>query len=332
MGENGYYDMLLDDRERKQEEFLMFLKIKFGNIVNELIPNLKNEQYPERLEIDISKRMPKCKNSYINNLVLETIRKNALDKEFIKSFIDNGVDFAFDFPGWFGSLDFSKDNSIKEVMIVQAEPHIENYNYQVTYEFAEKEYGKDIKIENEKITSEFFSKNNLFNSLTTLFLNNTQKDKIFKDKDRIELYKFLEMFYITDACHFCPQTTVTELKKRQKEWNVIRDKIGKSYLSQEIELINPKLILVGGGDAMKTISNSIPDIENVPFNIAKEYNSSALQPNLYKYKVKQGVHIGKSRLILNVPHIGTRNLYPNSKEIINNLNLNLEIEKILNED
>jgi hypothetical protein len=227
----------------KVKELLNILNEKFGStICNKLIN--------KDLSLDFSKIVKKGNGkTEVHKQFLTLVSKGLLDIEYYNYYKDN---WAFDFPGWIGKLS-QKNNRIRDYMIIQAEPHVENFDYQIVYEFAEKNYKQDFSIWNNKIKSNTIR--DIWTRTIKFIATETEYQAIFIDKELDVLYSLLENIYITDICHFAPQIQVNQLLSQNK-WTKdggVRDEIAKEYLMKEIFSINPKLIISSGTTSNKAV-------------------------------------------------------------------------------
>jgi hypothetical protein len=230
------------------------LQDKFGQpIYNHLVSN--------RMTLDFNKIVRKGSGKKeVNDQLESLVRKGLLDESFFEKYKGN---WAFDFPGWVGELK-EANNRLRDYMIIQAEPHVENYDFQIVYEFAEREYGKDFSIIGNKIKSN--SGRDIWSRVIKFIANDNEYEKIFDNKDKAVLYDILEKVYITDICHFAPQIQVKELLK-QKAWTKkggVRDKIAQNFLVKEIKTINPKMIISSGKSSIAAVNEyllQLPEFE-----------------------------------------------------------------------
>lgn len=225
-------------------QLTQLLQDKFGEyIYNHLIPN--------RMTLDFNRIVRKGEGSKeVGNHLESLVNNGLLDELFFKKYQGN---WAFDFPGWVGELK-EVNNRLREYMIIQAEPHVEHYDFQIVYEFAERAYGKDFSIVGDKIKSN--SARDIWSRTIKFIANEDEYEKIFDKKDKVVLYGLLEKIYITDICHFAPQIQVKELLK-QTPWTKtggIRDKIAQEFLVKEIMAINPKMIISSGQSSIAAVN------------------------------------------------------------------------------
>jgi hypothetical protein len=270
----------------------------------------------------------------------ENIKPKGLGKEAVDEQMDEIVQkgllspsdrsnfkWAFDFPGWIGKLNLDQEHR-KEIMLIQLEPHVERFDYQIVYELAEetgeKEFG--IELSKEKLITR--STRPIWDNATRLLATKKQKDLIFKEKQTDVLYSILDKLYISDMCHFAPQGPTTLLKKLP--WNQIRKSVAEAFMFEEINLINPRLLIASGGNVIKAVDKLFSR-----YNRKLLIRPSDLQPNnyqnfpyLYEYDIE-----GRKQHILFAPHIGTVN--PTNmtfwKNSVDAFNILLRDHGILNE-
>jgi hypothetical protein len=267
----------------KEVEFRDLMNVKFGK----LITNSMLE--PNKLELTKGHSSKVYKNDYsVENTekVIGLIPESYELKELIKK-----KNWAFDFPGWIGKLDFEQ-NSAKEIMIIGMEPHVGGRYYQATYglrETSENEFGE---------LDEFKPNSMLWKNISELF---NQKGH-YQDRE------FLERVYITDMAHFAIKGNADEMKKFSK-WNKVRSHIAKEYLRKEVELINPKYIVSQGNDVAKFVEKII--LSKIGKEIQRKKTldfktelptKCKTSPEFTKYKIND------SELIhLKLPHVGSPN-------------------------
>ncbi|MBK9014515.1 MAG: hypothetical protein IPM82_10745 [Saprospiraceae bacterium] len=106
----------------KSYVFRQFFYEKYGEaITDDLIdPNF-------RLRMENIKPRGRAKN-IVKAQMQQLVEKRLLSEKDFKTFDW----WAFDFPGWIGGMDFEKER-LKEVMIIQLEPHIKDHDYQIVY-------------------------------------------------------------------------------------------------------------------------------------------------------------------------------------------------------
>ncbi|MBI5452909.1 hypothetical protein HY945_05610 [Candidatus Gottesmanbacteria bacterium] len=181
--------------------------------------------------------------------------------------------WSFDFPAWIGEFE------PKEVMIVGLEPHIQENDYQTVYEFGE--------TSNKSIQADHF----LWKRLCFLF----SEEKEFSEEKKLDT-KILQKFYITDLCHFAPKGNANKIKVL-KNWKNIRKNVADKFLIQEIELVQPKIILAQGGDAFKFLKKELELIDRKVECIETDYKN----PKEY------GIYFATYNdiKVFGVPHIGT---------------------------
>lgn len=216
---------------------------KFGQaIFHHLIPN--------QMILDFNRIVRKGEGSKEVSDQLETFVNNGLlDETFYEEYRGK---WAFDFPGWIGDIK-ENDGRLRDYMIIQAEPHVEDYDYQIVYEFAERQYRQDFQIEGSKIKSN--SIRDIWSRTVKFLANENEYEEIFNNKDQSVLYKLLEKIYISDICHFAPQVPVKDLLW-QKAWTRkggVRDKIAQEFLVREIMAINPKMIIASGKSSIAAV-------------------------------------------------------------------------------
>ena len=199
--------------------------------------------------------------------------------------------WAFDFPGWIGELDFSGTHT-KEIMVLGMEPHIGKRDFQVTYGL--RETGKDIFGE----LDEYLSNTRLWKNLYGLFGNESG----YQSKE------FLKKFYITDMSHFAVQGKASEMLSFKK-WRKIRAEVANIFLPREIELIRPKYIVSQGNDVADFIEYKV--LDKLGKRIAKKATQDFTtllpkqcknSPTFKKYEI-----FNTEIIHLRLPHVGSPN-------------------------
>jgi len=263
----------------RQDNFRRHIENKFGRHITDSILDSKKLQL----------LTGKADNIYKTGVL-------KLNSEKIKSlFPEWSTDiekknWAFDFPGWIGELEFTKINA-KEIMIIGMEPHIGDRDFQVTYGLRETSDNQFDEID------EFKPNEMLWRNLFGLFGNGTN----YKSKE------FLDRFYITDMSHFAVQGQANEMLNFIN-WANIREKVADSFLLKEIELILPKYIV--------SQSNVVADFVEYNLELTGEIiatkNTSDFKtqlpikcknsPVFKKYKI-----FGQVIIHLRLPHLGSPN-------------------------
>ena len=214
-----------------KNKYIEFLKNKFGvEVFNEMI----HDENKLCLKEEISYRTIDTK---------ETINKYSKEICDLLSKGDySSKDWAFDFPGWIGSLDFNLEN-VREIMVVGMEPHIDDRSYQTTYGLRKTTNGfEEIKDGNNK---------NMWKTLYAVF--NEQK---LANDDECYKEEFLSKIYITDLSHFALKGAANQMKK-YPDWIKIRKAVATEFLTKEIEFIKPKFIVSQGNEVARSLENSI---------------------------------------------------------------------------
>ena len=268
-----------------ENEFRSFLNSKYGiEITNKVFNKKKISTENIKLRNDLDQALVK---KHLSEL------KTKLNLEF--EITDRR--WAFDFSGWCGELNFGQER-LKKYIVVGLEPHIADFDFQITYGLSENTPIDDVKRFSIDTKQKDFIRckndssviwTNLFKILSDekSFLSVTEKG------DEGSLQEFLNQFYITDLCYFAPQGKANKIGEIQ-DWSKIRSVVANEFLSKEIELINPELIITQGGVAFDKVSE-ITKIKNIQgFNITVG-------------KQNWGVRYGNNERtkILSLPHIGS---------------------------
>lgn len=172
-------------------------------------------------------------------------------------------DWAFDFPGWIGTLDFAKVN-VKDILVIGMEPHIgDEYEkdgeiidrtVQTTYglrETGESEYSE---------LSEHLGNRMLWNNLNSIFNNNDELYNIDNYKNNLDP-EFLRRIYITDMSQFA----VKGLAKKANiaNWKKIREDNAEKYIVRTINFIMPKYIISQGNAVANFIDRILIDNKQI---------------------------------------------------------------------
>lgn len=272
-------------------------------------------------------------NRLFNNGELQTdfIRKtNAVDQQKVKNqlillqqrlnlnFYVDERPWVFDFPGWTARLDFSKQR-VKKYMVVGLEPHIAEFDFQITYGLSDKAPVDKVKRFSIDMNKKDFiqcknDSNVIWTNLFKLFSDEVSFLAVTEKRDEEPLQRFLDQFYITDLCHFAPQGKANAINE-VKDWQKIRSVIANQFLPREIELINPEVIITQGEIAFNKVSEIIE---------VKDTQSFSIAVGRQNYNVRYGIN-GKAK-ILSIPHIGSLMInrtfwYKNLQEVKSNLKL-----------
>lgn len=267
----------------KEKKFRDLMNTKFGeSITNSMLESSK-------LKLIKGHSDEVYKNDYSKENIAKVI---ALIPEVyeLKELIRK-KNWAFDFPGWIGELNFEK-SSVKEILIIGMEPHIGGRYYQATYglrETSENAFGE---------LDEFKPNSMLWKNISELF----------NQKNGYHNPKFLEKIYITDMAHFAIKGKADEMKSFPK-WNKVRADIAEKYLVDEIELINPKYIISQGNDVAKFIEKKILSKigKETKRKTTKDFRTELpskckTSPEFIKYEVNNCELIH-----LKLPHVGSPN-------------------------
>jgi hypothetical protein len=288
--------------KQRKEEFKTFLDHNFGKYITDILLNKTTLSLNQGCSDDLYQGdLDKNKEQ-----VLKLVEKSNHDE--IKKF-----DWAFDFPGWIGTLDFSKEN-VKDILVIGMEPHIGEgcRTAQVTYGLRE-------TFENEFCElGEYRSNRILWNNLKSLFSNDSKyySESDFKE-NKIDR-EFLQRIYITDLSHFAVKGNAKEIQN-VLNWKEIREENAKRYISETINLIKPKFIVSQGNEVANFIDNYFKDYckgdEMKPdeFNIEKSPRYVNF-PHFKSYEYKSNLFIH-----LKLPHLasGLTNGFwlPNTKNV-----------------
>jgi len=228
-----------------EKEFREFLDRNFGEHITKKL----FDRDTLSLKKGCSETLYKGSIQENNKYVIEKCVKEDL-KIITKKGVDSStINWAFDFPGWIGTLDFSKEN-VKDILVIGMEPHIGE-----GFRTAQVTYGLRETFENEFCElGEYRSNRILWNNLKSLFSNDSKyyTESDFKE-NKIDR-EFLELIYITDLSHFAVKGNANEIQNILN-WKEIREENAKKYISETINLIKPKFIVSQGNAVANFIDN-----------------------------------------------------------------------------
>lgn len=227
----------------------------------------------------------------------------------------NGTNWAFDFSGWTGQLDLKKDN-LKEYMIIGLEPHVERYDFQVTYGLSDKtpqgSQRFSLDLENEFKIQCNDDSSLIWTNLFKIMASDKQQSEVLEKGNRQTMLDFLNQFYITDLCHFAPQDKAKAINNI-KGWKNIRYKVASHFLPSEINQIKPKVLITQGNNVFTELKQILK------FN---ETDSYPLKFGKNCWSIKTGEDKDKRYRVLSVPHFGTvlnyKTFYLKNRELVRN--------------
>jgi uracil-DNA glycosylase len=283
-----------------------------------MLDKLFQEKYGEEIySILLDELQLKAENIKEKNEADQLIVKRHIEKINQKLGLDldvNETNWAFDFSGWTGQLDLSKDN-IKEYMIIGLEPHVEWCDYQVTYGLSDnapngsQRFSLKPKDEKFEIQSEGDS-NIIWTNLLKIMASDKLQSEVFEQGNKQALIDFLNQFYIADLCHFAPQGKANEINKI-KDWKNIRLKVASYFLTREIDLIKPKVLITQGNDVFTELKKVLK---------FKETNSYPLRFGKNCWSIKTGEDRKSKYKVLSIPHFGSdlnyKTFYLNNRELV----------------
>jgi hypothetical protein len=282
-----------------------------------MIDNLIKEKYGEQIcselvnDFQIIAQNIREKNEE-NQLKVKKHLAKINDQLDLKLDINN-TNWAFDFSGWTGKLHNVNDH-LKKYMIIGLEPHVERYDYQVTYGLSDKTPQGSPRFELD-LDSEFEIKCNddsslIWSNLFKIMADDNQKNELFKKGNKQIMFDFLEQFYIVDLCHFAPQDKAKAIND-VKDWDKIRFKVASHYLTKEIDIIKPKVIITQGNG----VFNELKKILKI-----KETKSYPLKFGKNTWSVKTGINSNNNIKVLSIPHFGTilnyKTFYQNNRDLV----------------
>lgn len=284
--------------KQRKEEFKTFLDHNFGEYITDILLN----------KTTLSLNQGCSDNLYQGDLdknkeqVLKLVEKSNHDE--IKKF-----DWAFDFPGWIGTLDFAKVN-VKDILVIGLEPHIgDKYEkdgeiidrtVQTTYglrETGESEYAE---------LGEHLGNRRLWNNLNSIFNNNDDYYHTEKyinnqiDKD------FFQRIYITDLSHFAIKGKAKKMLD-VKIWPKIRNDNANEYISKTIELIRPKYIVSQGKDVSNFVNRLLKNEVNINPNWNNTHFSDVNFPYFEFFKINDMTGSSFEIIHIILPHLASGN-------------------------
>ncbi len=261
-------------------------------------------------------------------IIAQNIReKNEIDQLKVKNhlaIINNRLDlnldihntnWAFDFSGWTGKLRNGNDQ-LKKYMIVGLEPHVERYDFQVTYGLSDKTPQGSQRFELD-LNNEFEIKCNddsslIWSNLFKIMASFNQQNELLKKGNEQIMFDFLDKFYIVDLCHFAPQDKAKAIND-VKDWDKIRFKVASHYLTKEIDIIKPKVIITQGNGVFKELKKILN---------FKETKSYPLKFGKNTWSVKTGEDYNNGFKVLSIPHFGTilnyKTFYQKNRNLVAN--------------
>lgn len=112
--------------------------------------------------------------------------------------------------------------------------------------------------------------------------------EVCENNNETELKKFINQFYITDLCHFAPQGNANLINNVSK-WSKIRESVAKEFIKNEIEIINPKIILAQGTDVFNTLKKLLEIDKYITYSLG---NGSVRVAQFGNIKIIGLPHIG----------------------------------------
>jgi hypothetical protein len=284
-----------------------------------MIDKLFKEKYGEEIYSELV-------NDY--QIITQNIReKNEIDQLKVKNHLAiindrldlnldiHNTNWAFDFSGWSSKLHNGNDQ-LKKYMIVGLEPHVERYDFQVTYGLSDKT-PQGLQRFELNLNNEFEIKCNddsslIWSNLFKIMADDNQQNELLKKGNEQIMFDFLNQFYIVDLCHFAPQDKAKAIND-VKDWDKIRFKVASHYLTKEIDIIKPKVIITQGNGVFKELKKILN---------FKETKSYPLKFGKNTWSVKTGEDRNNGFKVLSIPHFGSilnyRTFYQNNRDLVTN--------------
>lgn len=203
--------------------------------------------------------------------------------------------WAFDFSGWLDSL-----NPAKKYMIVGLEPHVERYDYQITYGLSNKTPLGENRFDIDKSKSDMIrcedDSDIIWSNIFKILANDDQIKEVTEDANIDTMLAFLKQFYITDLCHFAPKDKAKAVNDI-KQWNKIRFEVANHFIKTEIDIVKPKVIITQGNKVFNNLKRILK---------FKESTSYPLKFGKLTWSVKTANCSNDSCKIIAIPHFGSK--------------------------
>lgn len=271
------------------KNIISILESKFGyEVVQELLSDgvIQNQRFCENPSLFANGRDKK-----IQEYILEKLITDISHTEVSKT-LDNN--WAFDFPGWLGSI---KEG--KPIMIIGQEPNVQHPPIQIVYGFYQnKDESKGDAAKRLLDAGRLAEENNIKAGYLKLWF---RLGEMFKGHFGDDL-EVLQKCYITDICHFAPSKcgtvkTINAIlaKNNTQKWEDIRSKVLEKYLQKEIEALSPKIIVCQSDITYKTVTKILNTNEHKEFQM--KYPKKGYKIRFSKWK--------NNITVVGVPHIGS---------------------------
>jgi hypothetical protein len=247
-----------------------FLEKKYGQFITNKFLTDKNEVIYDNFN----------KDGKLEQEEVISFLKSCQDFDGVKLVPDNfweeNVEWGFDFSSWIGNI------KNKDFLFIGAEPHIGN-NYQLVYDFG--------NFKNKSLTetalTHYNRESDIWYYLTNVFVND------LSDKN---INEFLNKCYITDLCHIVPKhcgqigEICNKLSIKNRDWKTFRTRVAKTFLLDEIKVVNPKFVILHGN----------PSRDFFEKNLGLKYTNEYKIENSI-YSIKTGELNGFK--IISIPHL-----------------------------
>lgn len=237
------------------------------------------------------------KNANDQNIVKDHLR-SLFNELNLNIDVNEQVNWAFDFPGWTGELNFGNKN-VKKYMVIGLEPHIESFDFQITYGLSDyTPLSNEPRFSIDKNKKDFIQCKNdssvIWTNLFNLFTDEGTYEAVVNSLDKGAMKTFLDNFYITDLCHFAPQGQANAINGIPN-WPKVRSIVASAFLEKEIACINPELIVTQGSDVFSAVvaTVGIRDIQNEEVLVGTQ-----------KWNIR--IATGTQYKVLSLPHIGSQ--------------------------
>jgi hypothetical protein len=281
---------------KREEKFREFLDESFGeHITNKLLNKSTLSLNKGQAEVLYQGDLYKNKNQVLNLI------QNPIHNADIKK---NTCNWAFDFPGWIGDLDFTKEN-IKDILVIGLEPHIGDKDKNGVERTSQVTYGLRETGENEFFElGEYQSNRILWNNLKNIF-SEVEEYYLEKDFQNNKINRqLLEKIYITDMSHFAVKGLAKEANI--PDWKNIRQNNAEKYILETINFIKPKYIISQGSIVADFIDNLLFKNEIIENEIRpEEFNFNGTKNRYFNFPHFKSYNVDSNIIHIKLPHLSS---------------------------
>jgi hypothetical protein len=242
-----------------------FFYKKYGKYITERILSPENEVIWDNYSQDSNDQI------HVRNHLLQ------LGELVPSNFLNDSVEWGMDFSSWIDKFDRNKD-----YLFIGSEPHL-NTNFQLVYDFGNRT-GRTLQ---EIAKFHYDRENDIWHYLTNIFVSDISVPTITE---------FLSKCYITDLCHLVPKncgqvpSILNKLSINNKDWSKFRTNIAKRFLLEEIDIVNPKFIILHGEPARSFFNKELGAIYSKT-DLIEESNWKILSGEFRGYKIISIPHL-----------------------------------------